>query len=166
MRKERRVGVSNEWNTSNITPLSAPQTSHPLPTLRCTLTLAALMYALHSQRLCYSRGNPPPPPPFPHFQCCGLGFVYLGHRQSEHDRILKVFQQPPPISLFVSRQFLSSPSRFMLLHLCPLADFWFELAKMSVLTHGLRMKLYCGDLINVQYVCPDQPLAFSNLFVK
>lgn len=110
--------------------------------------------------------KPAPPPPFPHFQCCGLGFVYLDHRQSEHDRILKVFQQPPPISLFVSRQFLSSPSRFMLLHLCPPADFWFELGKMSVLTHGPRMKLYCGDLINVLYVCPDQPLAFSNLFVK
>lgn len=36
-----------------------------------------------------------PPPPSPHFQRCGLGFVYLDHRQFEHDRILKVFQRPP-----------------------------------------------------------------------
>lgn len=44
--------------------------------------------------LLFSR-KPAPPPPFPHFQRCGLGFVYLDHRQFEHDRILKVFQRHP-----------------------------------------------------------------------
>lgn len=46
--------------------------------------------------------KPAPAPPFPHFQRCGLGFVYLDHRQFEHDRILKVFQRalhPPTLCL-------------------------------------------------------------------